>query len=173
MLELYKIKMKYVRNLMNIDHKSVASVSSQRNKNNRLFVGIIIMVEGQQYCIPMSSVSGKDKYKDMAENITFRKIIDASGNLIGVLNINNMIPVREEYLIPFDIDIKASDTEKQKEYKRLCQDELKWCNEHENEITRLAQELHRMVVSDIPFKKKKICADYKKLEAECNKAKKL
>ena len=45
----------------------------------------------------------KMKYKNMSNNITFRKIINKDGEVIGALNINNMIPVREEYLVPFDM----------------------------------------------------------------------
>ena len=51
-----------------------------------------------KYCIPLSSVEEKEKYKSMSENITCRKIRDDDGNVIGILNINNMIPVRDEYL---------------------------------------------------------------------------
>jgi len=109
----------------------------------------------------------------MSENITFRKITNASGELIGVLNINNMIPVKEEYLIPFDIKIYPSDSERQRNYKLHCQEELNWCRVHEDEIAMLARELHSMVCNEIPFKKRKICPDYRLLEKECSKDKKI
>lgn len=63
MLNFYTVKMKYVRNLMNIDHKNIMSVSSQYMKNKRIFVGIIIMVDEHQYCIPLSSIEEKSKSK--------------------------------------------------------------------------------------------------------------
>ena len=44
MLNFYTVKMKYIRNLMNIDHKNIMSASSQYKKNKRIFVGIIVMV---------------------------------------------------------------------------------------------------------------------------------
>ena len=102
MLEFYMVKMKYIRNLMNIDHKNIMSVSSQHKKNKRIFVGVIVMVNNYKYCIPLSTVEGKSKYRGMSNNITFRKITNEAGEVIGALNINNMIPVREEHLIPFD-----------------------------------------------------------------------
>ncbi len=40
---LYKVNMKYIRNLHNIDDK-VLSVSPQTGKDNRVFVGIVIIV---------------------------------------------------------------------------------------------------------------------------------
>lgn len=173
MLDFYTVKMKYVRNLMNIDHQNIMSVSSQHKKNKRVFVGIIVMVNKHKYCIPLSSVEEKPKYREMSNNITFRKITNTSEEVIGVLNINNMIPVREEYLIPFDMKIYPSDNEKQRNYKLHCMEELKWCREHEDEIVMLARELHRMVCDGLPFKKRKICPDYRLLEKECNKAKQI
>lgn len=80
MLNFYTVKMKYVRNLMNIDHKNIMSVSSQYMKNKRIFVGIIIMVDEHQYCIPLSSIEEKSKYQNMSNNITFRKITNNSYN---------------------------------------------------------------------------------------------
>ena len=173
MLYFYTVKMKYIRNLMNIDHQNIMSISSQHKKNKRAYVGIIVMVNNHKYCIPLSSVEEKPKYREMSNNITFRKITNAAEKVIGVLNINNMIPVREEYLIPFDMEIYPSDNEKQRNYKAHCMEELKWCREHEAEITMLAKELHRMVCNELPFKKRKICPDYRLLEKECNKAKQI
>lgn len=172
-LDFYTVKRKYVRNLMNIDHPNIMSVSSQHRINKRVFVGVIVMVDKHQYCIPLSSVEEKSKYQRMSNNITFRKIIDTKGEVISALNINNMIPVREEYLIPFDMKIYPTDSEKQRKYKMHCMEELRWCREHENEIIMLARELHKMVCSGQPFQKRKICPDYRLLEKECDKAKQL
>lgn len=91
-----------------------------------------------KYCIPLSSVEEKEKYKSMSENITCRKIRDDDGNVIGILNINNMIPVRDEYLTPFELEELPTDTQIQLSYKRKCRQELKWCRLHGNEILRLA-----------------------------------
>lgn len=173
MLKFYKVKMKYVRNLMNIDHKNVLSVSSQRHKNKRIFLGVIVMIDDHKYCIPLSSVEEKRKYTNMSENITLRKICNESGEVIAVLNINNMIPVLEEYLIPFHIETLPTDSKDKLEYKKHCEQELKWCNEHEKEIIRLAQELHRIICNDEPFGKRKICPDYRLLEKECDKGKEI
>ena len=172
MLRFYKVKMKYVRNLQNVDSSNnILSVSSQRHKNKRLFLGVVIMLDNHKYCIPLSSVEEKDKYSKMSENITLRKIRNENGDVIAVLNINNMMPVREEYIIPFDIEKLEDDTEKRAAYKKHCLEELAWCNKHENEIIRLAKELHRMICSNENFSKRKICPNYKLLEKECDKCK--
>lgn len=148
---LYKVNMKYIRNLKNVEQKAtgrtntILSVSTQTHKQGRPFLGILVLVNERKYCIPLSSVEEKEKYKSMSENITCRKIRDDDGNVIGILNINNMIPVRDEYLIPFELEELPTDTQIQLSYKRKCRQELKWCRLHGNEILRLAQELHRII----------------------------
>jgi protein AbiQ len=129
------------------------------------------MVNGNKYCIPLSSIEEKEKYKTMSENITFRKITDKNGEVIGVLNINNMIPVREEYISQFIVDELPTDSEKQREYKKKCKAELDWCNDNIGEISRLASELHTIICENKPFKKRNICPNYAELEKECAKQK--
>ena len=96
----------------------------------------------------------------MSENITCRKIRD-DGNVIGVLNINNMIPVRDEYLTPFELEELPTDTPIQLSYKRKCRQELKWCRLHGNEIFRICSEER--------FAKRHICPNFLLLEKECDK----
>lgn len=169
--------MKYIRNLKNIEKQktgrtnTILSVSTQTHKQGRPFIGIVQIVNGLQYCIPLSSVEEKHKYIDMSENITFRKIKDEQGNVIGVLNINNMIPVKEDYITKFIIDELPTDSPEQKVYKRKCKQELDWCNANIAEITRLASELHTIICENKPFKKRSICPNYPELEKECAKEK--
>lgn len=131
-LNLYLVNAKYVRNLINAEKRAskdnrcntILSVSPQRNKQGRPYVGIIVVANDRKYCIPLSSADEKKKYEKMRENITMRKIRDDDNNVIGILNINNMIPVREEYLEFFDTEIYPGDTEKQIEFKKICSAEL-------------------------------------------------
>ncbi len=66
--KLYKVDMKYIRNLHNIDDK-VLSVSPQTGKDNRVFVGIVIICGIHKYCIPLSSP--KEKHKKMKNSMDF------------------------------------------------------------------------------------------------------
>ena len=55
-LKLYNVNLKYIRNLHNVDDH-VPSISPQIGKQNRPFLGIIILINGSKYCIPLSSNS--------------------------------------------------------------------------------------------------------------------
>ena len=168
--KLYNVNMKYIRNLHKTDD-NVPSVSPQVGKQERPFLGIVVLINGSKFCIPLSSNSGNKnmKFEAMRENITFRKICDKEGRVLAGLNINNMIPVREEYLTEIDLRIYPCDSPKTKSWKKLCAKELDWCQAHQNEIERLANELYRMYISKVPFKKRKICLNFPLLEKECNK----
>lgn len=52
-LEVYRIDMKYIRNLHNIDDR-IFSVSPQIGKDERPFLGIIIICNEHKYYVPMS-----------------------------------------------------------------------------------------------------------------------
>ena len=58
--KLYKVDIKYIRNLHKIDDK-VLSVSPQTGKDNRVFVGIEVICGVHNYCIPLSSPKEKHK----------------------------------------------------------------------------------------------------------------
>lgn len=171
--KLYNVNIKYIRNLHNVDD-NVPSVSPQVGKQGRPFLGIIVLINGSKFCIPFTSNSGKKKknFESMRENITFRKICDKDGKVLAALNLNNMIPVREEYVTEIDLRIHPTDTPELRRWKKLCIKELDWCQSHQNDIERLANELYRIYTSDEPFGKRKICLNFPALERECNKAKK-
>ncbi|MDE5596236.1 MAG: type III toxin-antitoxin system ToxN/AbiQ family toxin, partial [Lachnospiraceae bacterium] len=96
-LKLYNVNLKYIRNLHSVDNH-VPSISPQIGKQNRPFLGVVVMVNSAKYCIPLSSNSArKNKNLDsMRENITFRKIRDKHGKILAALNLNNMITIRDE-----------------------------------------------------------------------------
>ena len=56
--KLYNVNKKYIRNLHNIDD-NVPSVSPQIGKLTRPFLGIIVLINGSQFCIPFTSNSSK------------------------------------------------------------------------------------------------------------------
>ena len=172
--KLYNVNIKYIRNLHNIDD-NVPSVSPQIGKQARPFLGIVVLINGSKFCIPFTSNSGKKNkdFESMRENITFRKIRDKNGKVLAALNLNNMIPVREEYITEIDLKIRLNDSPEITRWKKLCIKELNWCQSNQNEIERLANELYRIYSSNEPFVKRKICLDFPALEKECNKAKKL
>ena len=172
--KLYNVNIKYIRNLHNIDN-NVPSVSPQIGKQTRPFLGIVVLVNGSKFCIPFTSNSSKKNknFESMRENITMRKIRDKDGKVLAVLNLNNMIPIQEEYITEIDLKIYPNDIPELRRWKKLCTKELDWCQSHQNEIERLANELYRIYTSEEPFGKRNICLNFPALEKECRKGKRL
>ena len=157
--------MKYIRNLHNLDDK-VLSVSPQTGKDNRVFVGIVIICGMQKYCIPLSSP--KEKHKNMKNSMDFSKI-EVDGKLLGVLNFNLMIPIEEKQLQMVDTTIYKRDRDNIKVYKRLCLQELRWCQENSELVCNKANVLYKKYISGEDFAGKKRCLNFLKLEQECRK----
>ena len=162
---LYKIDMKYIRNLHRIDDK-VLSVSPQTGKDTRVFVGIVIICRGHKYCIPLSSP--KEKHRHMRNSMDFSKI-EVNGTLLGVLNYNLMIPIQESQLQPIDLVIRKRDRAAILNYKRLCQEELNWCRSHSELVCNKANVLYRAYLSGTSFAARERCVDFPALEKECQK----
>lgn len=123
-LNLYRIDMKYIRNLHNVDDR-VSSVSPQIGKQHRIYVGTVVVCNEHKYLIPLSHPV--EKHKKMSPRADFDKIIDKKGKLLGVLNYNLMIPVEDKQLVKINLKENKRDTIDEKHYKQLCIDELKWC----------------------------------------------
>ena len=62
----------------------------------------------------------------MKNSIDYHKVLDAQGKLIGVLNINNMIPVIDSVIQKVYLTIHKNDVIEIKNHKELMQKQLKW-----------------------------------------------
>ena len=165
-LNLYRIDMKYIRNLHNVDNR-VSSVSPQIGKQHRIYVGIVVICNERKYLIPLSHPV--EKHKRMNPRADFDKIINKNGKLLGVLNYNLMIPVEEHQLLKVDLKADKDDSVGEKYYKQLCIDELNWCRKHADVIINKANCLYQLCTSESNYKGKERCLDFKRLEAECEK----
>lgn len=93
--------------------------------------------------------------------------IEVNGKLLGVLNFNLMIPIEERQLQPVDTTILKRDRENIKYYKKLCSQELGWCQTNSEVICNKANVLYKKYISNESFSGRKRCLNFPKLEAEC------
>ena len=163
--------MKYVRDLAKADD-NVMSVSPQTDKRNRPFVGILVLVNGRKYCIPLSSP--KPKFENKKNSIDFMRITHAvdkneSGapRIIGALNINNMLPIEDPLLLPIDLKASTHDSHKETAYKDLMKAQLSFCQQNQDIIIKRANKLYDIVVNhpDANRLLVKRCCNFKKLES--------
>ena len=162
---LYWIDMKYIRNLQNKD-KRVYSVSPQKGKQNRPYLGVLVLLHGQKYCIPLSKV--KNKYLNMKDHIDFSRII-VDDEVIAGLNFSRMIPVEIAQLSKADLKIRKRDNSEVKRRKEAYKKELNWCNKNKRIIIDKANVLYEKYISGEKFGRKKDCLNFPELEDVCKK----
>ena len=157
-----------MRDLAKVDDR-VMSVSPQTNKAARPFVGIVVVNNEHDYCIPLSSP--KPKHANMKNGRDFSKIFDRKGHLIGVLNFNNMIPVTQEVIQRVSLRITPKDGEQNRAFKMLMQNQIDWCNASADAIIRKANKLYAIVTTQPEAYRSltRRCCDFKRLEAVLSK----
>lgn len=101
----------------------------------------------------------------MKNGIDFHRVLDGRGKLIGVLDFNNMIPVRADVVQRIEIRIFSQDSAKVRHYKNLVTDQINFCQRNQAVIVAKANKLYRMVQrknASGPLKRR--CLDWKRLE---------
>ena len=83
----------------------------------------------------------------MNNDIDFSKIIDSKGNLLGVLNFNNMIPIRKDVIKKIDLRIHLGDNPDIVRRKLLMANQLTICRQQSEAICKKANKLYRIIYS--------------------------
>lgn len=170
-LDIYLVDKKYIRDLSNADDK-VMSVSPQTGKGERPFVGVVMILDEKEYCIPLTSPKKKFQVKSKMDFIKIPdpNMKDPNGApvTIGILNINNMIPISRQYIYKLDLSEKSNIERKR---RMLLIKEINWCRKNISVIRNRANKVY-MAVTKTPEKSRNLtrrCCDFKKLEAVLEK----
>lgn len=165
-LKWYVINKEYVNYLKCFDDK-VENIDY--NLNIKPYIGILLSLNKFNYYVPISSV--KEKHYKMKDKIDFVKLIHKN-KILGVLNLNNMIPVLEKditYLRYEEIgQYRTFKNEKEKElYIALLSLELSIMNKKIEKIKGNAYKLYYEKVNNPMSKVSMRCCDFKVLEEKC------
>jgi protein AbiQ len=173
MLRICNVKTEYVDFLRRFDDR--VSVSDKKDGSRlRAYVGVVLDIGRFKYFAPLSSP--KSKFSRMKNTLDFMKI--ENPELLGVIDINNMMPVCGKLLTALEHRIdKSKDDKKTIEYKTLLRKELAWLNVPENmvKIQANAETVYKIRTGAItqPYPKhfienlKKRCCDFALLEEKC------
>lgn len=156
-LKFFTVKDRYITYLKKIDHRVPNNYSE-----GKPFIGILLSVNGFDYVAPLTSAKPKhEKIKN--SNPTSFKIHDGTldGDLLAVVQVNNMIPVKKDNITKFHVEAQGI------EYQFLLFKELNYIRTHRDSLLKKATKLYKMVtVSCIP-NFVGISCDFKKLEVAC------
>lgn len=143
-MKWYIVEKEYVNYLHSIDNKVENIEYGNRIKP---FVGIVLAINNFKYYVPISSV--KKKHYKMKNYLDLYKI-ENNDTILGVLNINNMIPIKEKCVK--NLEYKEIDKYRKFEsnierskYIRLLSTELKIINNQERDIVERATKVYNLV----------------------------
>ena len=152
-MNLYMINNTYLKYLHNIDYRV-----SEEDKPTRKFIGVVLMINEVRYYAPLSSPKEKHKYiRDRALDI-----FKIHNNELGVINLNNMVPVPECALIRFNINDEDED------YRNLLKKQMVFIRNKKEAIIKKAEKLYKIVKSGKQPKLNSRCCDYIMLEKYYN-----
>ncbi len=151
-LFLYKIDADYLKYLHKIDYRISVKY------NNRPFVGIITMINGINYVLPLTSQTTQERKKEgknkrSALITTFVK--DSDDTEIANILHNNMFPVKEGTYTALEINAEIDTYES---------NEIRYIRKNSKNIIDKAKKVHAdRTTKHNPFLFK-ACCDFKKLE---------
>ncbi len=159
----YIVDKEYVNYLHSIDNRVQNIEYSERLKP---YIGIILEIYDYKYYVPISST--KKKYYNVKSNIDLYKIKN-NDKILGVLNLNNMIPIKEKYIKK----LKYSEIEQYRRFKNkvdkekyinLLNRELQIINKEQEEIKKNAEKLYNYIIKRPKSNIAKRCCNFKLLE---------
>lgn len=162
-LKWYIADKEYVNYLRKFDDKVENIDYSTKLKP---YIGILITINDFNYYVPISSA--KEKHYTIKEGMDFVKIMQ-DDKIIGVLNLNNMIPISDNNVKALKYkDIEeyrefVSDKEK-KSYIAFLSFELDLINDKIEKIKKNAMKLYNEKINNPESNVSKRCCDFKLLE---------
>ena len=151
-LRLYRIDIKYIKYLYSFDNRIQFNPNREDDYSaRRPYLGIVLEVNNFQYFVPLEHP--RALHEKMKNNVYIFKIHNGK---YGILGFNNMIPVKEEQLINFDINNEKAG------YRQILISQYHFCNKHIQEIKNKANETYEKSLTNSFFKK--ICCNFRLLE---------
>lgn len=155
-LKFYNIDDEYIEYLYQFDKKVPFNKHSKRP-----YIGIVLEINNITYFAPMFSPKQQhSKYKASATHINI-------GEHLGLIKLNNMIPVHKENLRYIDFD-KIND----KKYRYLLIQQNNFIQLNTEKIRETANKLYKFVTVDKKEFFVNICCDFRMLEQKSKEYKK-
>lgn len=165
-LRWYIANKEYVSYLKNFDDK-VENIDY--NKKLKPYIGILITINSFNYYVPISSA--KEKHYRIKESMDFIKLMK-DDKIIGVLNLNNMIPISDDNVqaLKYKNIAEYRDFSNDKEkrlYIAFLSFELDLINDKFEKIKKNAIKLYNEKIKHPDSDISKRCCNFKLLEEKC------
>lgn len=162
-LLIVKVDSKYCNYLRMFDNKVSYNAG---NKELRPFIGVLFMIGKCEYFAPLSSP--KLKHKTLKNTLDLLKIDDGK---LGVINLNNMIPVTNKNYKEFNLQKKTDSIDEMSRIV-LLNNQLRWLTSNNQKIRKKSKMLYNLYKNNkLPTNVKDRCCNYILLEKKCKEYK--
>ncbi len=163
-MKFYYVNSDYVQYLKQVDPKNVQN-NYENTKNQKPYLGIVLSVNNKNYFAPLSSDKNL-KYKNIKDtNPTVFKLITKNDNYLGVVKLNNMIPVNKSELYEITKDDLLK---KDSKYQNLLNTQRIVINHNVAGIQQKADLLYKLVVENKNEFYSQVWAKFLELEKACD-----
>lgn len=166
-LNWYIIKKEYIEYLKLFDNK-VQNIDY--NDKLKPYVGIVLDINNFKYYVPITSA--KSKYISKYNNLDIVYIRDNNQKLLGVLNLNNMIPVGNREITLLDFTKlrkyrKFANLDEEYKYISFLSMEIVYIRLLSKVITKKAQKVYLEKINRPNSRISQRTNDFKLLEEKC------
>ena len=145
-LRFYTVSTEYLNHLKEVEPK-VYYATGATYINAKPYIGIILEISGHKFIAPLTSYKPKqDKIK--SSSFAAFKLHERGNpdNKLGMVSLNNMIPIIDSEIIPLDLQAQSSG------YRRMLYKQFEFIKANSEEIKDRAAKLHHQVtVVRTPF----------------------
>lgn len=160
-MKFYKVDIDYIKYLHGFDDRvQYNSNYTDMLNQNRPYIGVVLEINQQNYFAPLEHP--RPSHKNLKSNVHIYKI---KGGKLGIIGLNNMIPVPEIALINFNINID-------KNRKILISQYIECSNDWDTIKNKAAQVYKKRITDPNKFERKMYC-NFKLLEEKCSDYEKL
>ena len=157
--KIVKVDSNYCNYLRNFDNKVSYNAGI---KELRPFIGVLFCIDNKEYFAPLSSP--KAKHKLLKNTIDLVKI---NNGIYGVINFNNMIPVKKNNYEEFNLS-KKTNNRKENYRIELMNNQLRWLTTNKKEIYTKSKLLYNLYINNkLPKNVKDRCCNFPLLESIC------
>ncbi|EJR55502.1 hypothetical protein IK3_05596 [Bacillus toyonensis] len=163
--KFYTISTEYIDYLRETDSKVPFNKDEQ---HSRPYVGVLEKINGHDYFVPLTSRNDKNFNSQVSV-----KLFDTDEKRIGVLLVNNMIPVPEKECKEIDI---AEKTAADPQYGNLMLKQYLFLKENMDRVTNKVEKVYKDATIEGKHSHKQkflkgVCCDFTKLEEKCQEYK--
>ncbi|HHC6465490.1 TPA: type III toxin-antitoxin system ToxN/AbiQ family toxin [Vibrio parahaemolyticus] len=149
----------YIVNDAYIQHLKKADEKVRENKSTRPYVGVVFEIDGIEFLAPLTSHKPKhDKIPANFPLIFKMHEVGNEDNKLGMVQLNNMIPVLDTEKVLLDI---AAQSDK---YRTLLNLQQQFLRKHKEALQKKAKKLYRIVSAGKAKGLISTCCDFHVLE---------